>query len=116
MVDDGITINSDNMELVIFQEAGHPVEVRLDTQRDTVWLSQRQLADLFETSTDNVSLHLKNIFADGEFSETATTEDSSVVRQEGKRQVTRRVKHYNLDAIISVGYRASSKRAVLFRQ
>ena len=103
-------------ELVIFQEAGKPVEVRLDVKADTVWLTQRQMADVFETSTDNISLHLKNIFADGELSEAATTEESSVVRQEGKRQVSRRVKHYNLDAIISVGYRVSSKRAVQFRQ
>ena len=102
--------------LVIFQEEGQSVEVRLDAQRDTVWLSQRQMADLFETSSDNISLHLKNIFADGELSEVATTEDSSVVRREGKRQVTRKVRHYNLDAIISVGYRISSKRAVQFRQ
>ena len=103
-------------KLVIFQQAGQPVEVRLDAQRDTVWLSQRQMADVFETSSDNISLHLKNIFADGELSEAATTEDSSVVRQEGKRPVTRKVKHYNLDAIISVGYRVSSKQAVQFRQ
>ena len=109
-------MDDDSGELVIFQEAGKPVEVRLDAQRDTVWLTQRQMADLFETSTDNVSLHLKNIFADGELSEAATTEDSSVVRQEGKRKVTRQVRHYNLDAIISAGYRVSSKRAVLFRQ
>ncbi|CAH1905939.1 putative DNA-binding protein in cluster with Type I restriction-modification system [Candidatus Nitrotoga sp. HW29] len=102
--------------LMIFQEEGQSVEVRLDAQRDTVWLSQRQMADLFETSSDNISLHLKNIFADGELSEVATIEDSSVVRQEGKRQVTRKVRHYNLDAIISVGYRISSKRAVQFRQ
>ena len=75
--------------LVIFQDAGLPVEVRLDAQRETVWLTQRQMADVFETSTDNISLHLKNIFADSELSEMATTEDSSVVRQEGGRQVTR---------------------------
>lgn len=74
------------------------------------------MADLFETSTDNISLHLKNIYSDEELNEMATTEDSSVVRQEGSRQVTRQVKHYNLDAVISVGYRVSSKRAVLFRQ
>ena len=98
-------------ELVIFQEAGQPVEVRLHAGRDTVWMTQRQMAELFETSNDNISLHLKNIFADGELVEAATTEDSSVVRQEGKRQVSRLVKHYNLDAIISVGYRVSSKRA-----
>lgn len=109
-------MSNDSGELVIFQEAGQPVEVKLDVKRDTVWMSQRQMADLFETSTDNVGLHLKNIFSDGELSEAATTEDSSVVRQEGKRQVSRNVKHYNLDAIISLGYRVSSKRAVLFRQ
>jgi hypothetical protein len=74
------------------------------------------MADLFETSTDNISLHLKNIFADGELTAAATTEESSVVRQEGKRQVNRKVEHYNLDAIISVGFRVSSRRAVLFRQ
>ena len=103
-------------DLVIFQEAGQQVEVRLDTGRDTVWLSQRHMADLFETSTDNIGLHLKHIYADGELSEEATTEDSSVVRQEGKRRVMRQVKHYNLDAVVSVGYRVSSKRAVQFRQ
>jgi prophage maintenance system killer protein len=112
----GMRMDSKPTTLVIFQEAGQAVEVRLDAQRDTVWLSQPQMADLFETSTDNISLHLKNIFADGELSEEATTEDSSVVRQEGKRQVARKVRHYNLDAIISVGYRVSSKRAVQFRQ
>jgi len=69
-------------ELVIFQEAGEPVEVRLDMQRDTVWMTRRQMADLFETSTDNISLHLKNIFAEGEISEAATTEESSAVRQQ----------------------------------
>jgi len=106
----------DQVEVVIFQEAGQPVEVRLDAGRETVWLSQRQMADVFDTSTDNIGLHLKNIFADGELSEAATAEDSSVVRQEGGRRVTRKVKHYNLDAIISVGYRVSSRRAVQFRQ
>ena len=102
--------------LVIFEAAGQPVEVRLDAGRDTVWLSQRQMAEVFETSTDNISLHLKNIYAESELGEEATTEDSLVVRQEGARQVRRKVKHYNLDAIISVGYRVSSKRAVAFRQ
>ena len=102
--------------LVIYEQDDRQVEVRLDAQRDTVWLSQRQMADLFETSSDNISLHLRNIFTDGELNEEATAEDSSVVRQEGKRQVTRKLRHYNLDAIISVGYRISSRRAVQFRQ
>ncbi|WP_104202616.1 RhuM family protein [Billgrantia saliphila] len=102
--------------LVIYQDGNHSVEVKLDTERDTVWLSQRQMAEVFDTSTDNISLHLKNIYADAELNESATTEESSVVRQEGRRQVTRRVRHYNLDAVISVGYRVNSQRAVQFRQ
>jgi prophage maintenance system killer protein len=102
--------------IVIYEGADKAVEVRLDTDRDTVWLTQRQMAEVFDTSSDNVSLHLKNIYGDRELEESATTEDSSVVRQEGKRQVERSIKHYNLDAIISLGYRVNSRRAVQFRQ
>jgi len=102
--------------LVIFQETGQPVEVRLDTERDTVWLSQRQMAELFETTPENVLMHLKNIYRDEELAEAATAKDFLVVRTEGKRQVERKIRHYDLDAIISVGYRVSSRRAVLFRQ
>lgn len=90
------------------------VDVRLD--HETVWLTQRQMAELFETSTDNVGLHLLNIFGNKELEEGATTEDFSVVHMEGSRRVRRQTKHYNLDAIISVGYRVNSKRAVRFRQ
>lgn len=89
------------------------MEVRVDAE--TVWLTQRQMADLFDTSIDNVGLHIKNVYADGELSEKATTEDSSVVQTEGRRKVRRDVKHYNLDAIISVGYRVNSKRGTQFR-
>ena len=103
-------------EVLVYEapDGGVRVEVRLD--RDTVWLTQRQMADLFDTSTDNVGLHLKNVFADRELEEAATTEDFSVVQTEGKRRVRRQVKHYNLDAIISVGYRVNSRRGVRFRQ
>lgn len=90
------------------------VDVRLDAE--TVWLTQRQMGELLDTSTDNISLHLKNIFADSELDEVATTEDFSVVQKEGGRSVSRRLKHYNLDVIISVGYRVNSKRGVQFRQ
>jgi prophage maintenance system killer protein len=100
-------------DIVIFESDDQPVEVRLEGE--TVWLSQGQMAELFGTSTDNISLHLKNIFSDKELNERSTTEDFSVVRQEGARQVKRRLKHYNLDAIISVGYRVSSTRATHFR-
>lgn len=92
-------------------------ELRLDVrlERETVWLSQRQMAVLFKTSTDNIGLHLKNIYKDGELEESATTEDYSAVQEEGRRGVRRKLKHYNLDAIISVGYRVNSKRGVQFR-
>ncbi|MCE1183407.1 MAG: virulence protein RhuM/Fic/DOC family protein [Rhodocyclales bacterium] len=103
-----------DQQLVIFDSANGQVQVRLEGE--TVWLSQAQMADLFGTSSDNISLHLKNIYKEQELQEAATAEDFSVVRQEGKRQVQRQLKHYNLDAIISVGYRVSSAQATRFRQ
>ena len=101
-------------ELLIFETAQQQVEVRL--QGETLWATQSQMAELFATSTDNIGLHLKNIYQDKELEEGATTEDFSVVRQEGKRQVRRTLTHYNLDAIISVGYRVNSSQATRFRQ
>lgn len=103
-------------EIVIYQQEGHVVEVRLDGNRDTIWLSQRQMGDLFDKDSDTIGLHLKNIYKTGELEQNTTTEQSSVVRQEGKRQVKREILFYNLDAVISVGYRVNSKRAVHFRQ
>ena len=105
-----------NNPIEIYQSADGQtqVEVRFDT--DTVWLSQAQMAHLFDTSTDNIGLHLKNIYAEAELEEKATTEDYSVVRAEGKRRVTRQIKHYNLDAVLSVGYRVKSKNATQFRR
>lgn len=85
-------------------------------EQGTVWLSQAQMGQLFDTNPENVLMHLQNIFKDEELGEPVTTKEFLVVRQEGKRQVRRRIKHYNLDAIISVGYRISSKRATQFRQ
>jgi hypothetical protein len=76
-------------ELVIFQEAGQPVEVRLDVRGDTVWLTQCQMSALFDTTPENVLMHLQNIFEDGELPEQATTKDFLVVQTEGKRRVQR---------------------------
>ncbi|HEY2977690.1 MAG TPA: virulence protein RhuM/Fic/DOC family protein, partial [Burkholderiaceae bacterium] len=101
-------------DISIYEAPGGRVEVRLT--RETVWLTQRQMAEVFDTTPENVLMHLKNIFSDGELEESATAKDFLAVRTEGKRQVQRRLRHYNLDAIISVGYRVSSKRAVAFRQ
>lgn len=102
--------------IVIYQEADQQVEVRLDVEQDTVWLTQRQMGEVFGTTPENVLIHLKNIYVDNELEEPATAKDFLVVRTEGKRQVRRKLQHYNLDAIISVGYRVNSRRAVQFRQ
>ena len=105
---------SDN-QIVVYQ----PNEtVRLDVrlENETVWLTQSQMATLFGCSTDNVGLHLKNIYSCGELDKGATTEESSVVQVEGQRRVSRKVYLYNLDAIISVGYRVNSVLGVKFRQ
>jgi prophage maintenance system killer protein len=91
------------------------MDVNFDPSHETVWLSQSQIASLYETSIDNVGLHLRNIFNEQELNESTTTEDFSVVRSEGDRKVTRQIKHYNLDAILSVGYRVKSKKATKFR-
>lgn len=103
-------------EMLIFKTEGRQIEVQLDSQHETLWLNQKQIAELLDTSTDNISLHLKNIYGDNELEENSTTEDFSVVRQEGSRRVKRQLKHYNLDAIISVGYRVNSKKGTQFRQ
>lgn len=103
-------------QIQIFTTQDGLAQLEVALEQDTVWLSQSQMAALFDTTSDNIGLHLKNIFAAGELEEGATTEDFSVVRQEGRRQVRRKIKHYNLDAIISVGYRVSSLRATQFRQ
>lgn len=91
-------------------------QIKLRAKDHTVWLTQREMAELFDVSTDNVGLHLKNIFADGELSREATTEESSVVQTEGSREVLRPVTLYNLDAILAVGYRVRSPRGVQFRR
>ena len=102
-------------EVVKFDEAGMPqLEVWLEDE--TIWLTQKQMAELFGCAMENIIHHLKNIYTEEELIEEATTKEFLVVRFEGKRQVSRKVKHYNLDAIISVGYRVNSKRGVKFRQ
>lgn len=102
-------------EVKIFELEDGMTEVQVKFDNETVWLSQKQMAQLFEKDSDTISLHLKNIFKSGELDEYSTAEESSVVQLEGKRKVRRKIKLYNLDAIISVGYRVNSKRGVQFR-
>ena len=108
-----LQIRNSTAEFLIFtnQAKEDGIEVRL--QGDTIWLSQKLMATLFDCSTDNIGLHLKNIFNEGELDENSTTEFFSVVATNGK---TYNTKHYNLDAIIAVGYRINSKRATAFRR
>ncbi|MEW6534909.1 MAG: virulence RhuM family protein [Candidatus Auribacterota bacterium] len=103
-------------ELILYKTDDGLTTINLRAIGGTVWLTQREIAALFDVSTDNVGLHLKNIYQDGELNETATTEESSVVQKEGDRDVNRPVKLYNLDAILAVGYRVRSPRGVQFRR
>ncbi|SMO90337.1 Fic/DOC family protein [Saccharicrinis carchari] len=105
----------ENANIQIYQTVNGSTEVIVKFDNETVWLSQKQMAQLFNKDTDTISLHLKNIYKSGELDEKSTTEDSSVVQKEGQRNVRRKVKLYNLDAIISVGYRVNSKQGVQFR-
>jgi len=97
-------------KIVLYQNT---LEVKL--RDDTVWLTQKQMAALFDKDADTIGLHLKNIYKEHELEESATTEESSVVQTEGQRRVRRKVRFYNLDAILSVGYRVNSKRGTQFR-
>jgi hypothetical protein len=99
-------------EIKIYQLEDGKTEIQVKLENDTVWLSQKQMAELFDKDPDTIGLHLKNIYESYELEEITTTEEYSVVQQEGQRKVKRKIKFYNLDAIISVGYRVNSKRGV----
>ena len=105
----------DKFELVKFTDNNFEINVRADIDNDTVWLTQKEMALLFEVSIDNISLHIKNILKENEL-DISSIEESSVVQIEGNRKVNRRIKIYNLDMIISVGYRVKSQRGILFRK
>lgn len=102
--------------LIIYTTEDGKSRIQLRAKDQTVWLSQREMAQLFDVSTDNIGLHLKNIYEDDELVREATTEESSVVQIEGGREVQRPVTLYNLDAIVAVGYRVRSPRGVQFRR
>ncbi len=100
-------------DIIVYSDG--EIKLNINIKNETIWLSQSQMAELFECSVDNIALHLKNIYASGELDKDSTTEDFSVVQNEGNRKIQRKIKHYNLDAIISVGYRVKSKIATKFR-
>jgi hypothetical protein len=107
-------ITSSEFLLYTTQDGRQRIEVRLENE--TVWMSQLDIAELYQTSKQNISLHLNNIYKDGELERSGTVKDYLTVRQEGKRRVERKVEHYRLEAIIAVGYRVRSHRGTQFRQ
>jgi len=109
-------MNQSTGQIAIYQTPDGQTQIDVRFEQESVWLTQRQMSEVFDTTPENILMHLKNIFRDAELDESATAKDFLAVQTEGKRRVERNLKHYNLDAIISVGYRVSSKRAVQFRQ
>lgn len=103
------------MRFLLYQAEEEQVSVNALIKDDNIWLTQKAMGILFDCTSDNISLHLKNIYGEGELIKESTAEEISVVSQEGQRSVRRRQSFYNLDAIISVGYRVNSKRATKFR-
>jgi hypothetical protein len=103
-------------QMVIYQTEDGQTKLEVRLENETVWLTQKMMAELFQTTIPNINLHLKNIFEEGELDEGSTIKDFLIVQLEGSRQVERTQKFYNLDAIISVGYRIKSHVATKFRQ
>jgi hypothetical protein len=102
--------------LILYQTEDGRTRIQCRFEDDTLWLTQAQIAELFQTTPQNVTLHLKAIFAEGELAEASTCKDYLQVRREGNREVSRNLRHYNLAAILAVGYRVRSPRGTQFRQ
>ena len=109
------TVKGSEADVVLYQAPGGRTSLEVRLKKETVWLSQRQMAELFDKDTDTIGLHIRNIFKEGELESMSTTEESSVVQNEGSRRIHRKILLYNLDVIISVGYRVKSKRGTQFR-
>ena len=107
--------NESTGEFILYQTEDGKTRLEVQFQGETVWLSQAQMAELFQTTKQNVSLHIQNIYDEHELERTGTVKESLTVRQEGNRRVSRSVEYYNLDVAISVGYRVKSHRGVQFR-
>ena len=106
-----------NSQIVLYQpNETISIEVKLDVEYDTVWLTQQQMVELFASSKANISEHISNIFQQGELQPESTVRKFRIVRKEGARTVTRTIDHYNLDVIISVGFRVNSRQGISFRQ
>ena len=103
-------------QIEIFQGANNEINIEVKFEEDTVWLTQAQMVELFGQTKQNVSLHINNCFKENELDKKSTVKESLTVRIEGNRKTSRKIEYYNLDVIISVGYRVKSKRGTQFRQ
>ena len=101
-------------KIILYSEGEANINVRVEGE--TVWLTQAGMADLYQTTPQNITIHIKSIYEDGELDESATCKDYLQVQTEGKRQVRRSLKHYSLEMVLAVGYRVRSQRGTLFRQ
>ena len=110
------SMQENNSQIIIYQTKSGKTKIDVRFQDETVWLTQKLMAELFQTTSQNITIHLKNIFEEGELDEVATCKDFLQVQKEGTREVKRKQKFYNLDGIISVGYRIKSHVATKFRQ
>jgi len=113
---DNYQLSTNNSQFLIYQTESGETKLDVRFQDETVWLTQKLMAELFQTSVPNINMHLKSIFEEGELEEKATIKDFLIVQKEGAREVKRKQRFYNLDAIISVGYRIKSHVATKFRQ
>ena len=114
--DKNLMIRSSSAEFLIFERQTHEKGIQVRFEDGDLWLTQKSISELYDCSIDNVSLHLKNIYKTFELDKDSTIEEFSIVQKEGNRDVTRNIKYYNLDAVISVGYRVNSDRAIQFRR
>jgi death-on-curing family protein len=105
-----------NGNIEIYQSEDGQTEIEVKIEQETIWLTQLQMAELFEKDVRTINEHIKNIYSTGELGQNSTIRKFRIVRQEGKRKVTRNIEHYNLDMIISVGYRVNSIKGTRFRQ
>ena len=103
---------TDKNDIIIYQSPEGTTSLDVHLDHETVWLTQKQMADLFGKDSDTIGLHIRNAYKEGELQPDATTEESSVVQNEGTRQVRRTIRFYNLDVIISVGYRVKSQQGI----
>ncbi|MBR2989550.1 type II toxin-antitoxin system death-on-curing family toxin [Candidatus Saccharibacteria bacterium] len=110
-----MTEKSEEKQLAIYKADSFEVVFNVDAEEETIWATQAQIAELFDTTVPNINMHLKRVYLDGELEEKRTIKKNLIVRTEGKREVRREVSMYNLDAIISVGYRVNSRKATDFR-